>query len=73
MIRPPTCPGNRNRYKLALTNFSHFHVVGKAMMLFRSKREEKADCRYRCSCNRPHRLLVSKTRVVSNTDDIGQK
>ena len=44
------------------------------MMLFRSStREEKADCRYRYSCNRPHRLLVSKTSVVSKTDDIGQK
>ena len=43
------------------------------MMLFRSKREEQADCRYRYSCNRPHRLLGSKTRVGSNTDHIGQK
>jgi hypothetical protein len=44
-----------------------------AIMLFRSKREEQTDCRYRYSCNRPHRLLVSKTSVVSNTDHIGQK
>ncbi len=44
-----------------------------AMMLFRSKREEQADCHYRYSYNRPYRLVISKTRVVSNTDDIGQK
>ena len=44
-----------------------------ATMLFPSTHEDEADCRYHYSCNRAHRLLVSKTRVVSNTDDIGQK
>ena len=45
----------------------------KGMMLFRSKREEYADCHYYYSCNCPRSLLHPKARVVSNTDDIGQK
>jgi hypothetical protein len=59
-----------------LLYFAHWLVSLRslmAMMLFCSKREEQADCHYRYSYNRPHRLLISKTRVVSNTDDIGPK
>ena len=48
-------------------------LVKKAMMLFCSKREDEADYHYHYSCNRPHCLLLPKTRVVSNADDIGQE
>jgi hypothetical protein len=44
-----------------------------AMTLFRSRREYEADYHYHDSCNRPHRLLIAKTRIVFGPVDIGQK